>query len=127
MEARRRRPDSEDRRGIPRFTDNEFNSLLLVEAKILRFLMVVSVLFGVFEFGYSFKDGLEWGTRGIFFLIVFATLGGLSYRRYSCIKLYLENNSLSNLRRSQESLNSFMIYAAVVVTFTLLASAFYRL
>ena len=121
-----RRDIEDDRRKIPRFTNEELNRTLKQTRSWIYVLYAVSIVVAVFELGYALSKGVENITKGLFFGTVFIILAVLLWRVNYTIKMYLENHSIMNLQRVHEQQSTLFAYIAFLSIIFYMTTFFYR-
>ena len=124
---RRSESTEEDRRKIPRFSDNELNHSLKQIRNWLRILYALTIIVALFELVWSVSKGLENITQGIFFGIVFIILSIILWRAMYLIKTFLSNHSINNLKRVHEQFSIIFAYMSVVGVIFYIVTLFYRI
>lgn len=123
---RRSEEEIEDRRKIPRFTDNEMNKSLTQSRFWLKILYSLSVIVAIFEVAWSLNKGIENITQGVFFGVVFIIMATMLWRAIYLIKTFLGNHSVTNLRRVQEQYTLIFAYVSVLAIIFYIVTFLYR-
>ncbi len=124
--SRRTEAEEDDRRKIPRFTDNELNRSLNQTRIWLRLLFAISIIATVFEIAWSIQKDLGNITQGFFFGVITIIFAVIVWRAMYLINTFLDNHSISNLKRVHEQFALIFTYFAVMAVVFYITSFLYR-
>ena len=126
-DERRSEKVADDRRKIPRFTDNELNHSLKLIRNWLKLLYALTIVVAIFEVVWALSKGLENITQGFFFGVVFLILSVILWQAMYLIKTFLNNHSVNNLKRVHEQFNIIFAYMSIVGVIFYIVTLFYRI